>query len=228
MVRDQTMTVKKIHPKDITDQVDIKIFVTPGCPHCKKVKKIALGFSVENPLIQTTVIDITREPEMQKKYKVLAAPKIVINEDIGLTGDISKEELLGWISKAGTPHGRFAKMLIQGGAEVVARMALKDQRIPVIMADMVVDADLGLRIGAMTTLIEIWEIDPSVLGDALQRIAGHLKDDEARDRGDAAYILGEIGDETVIGELETLTHDPDQGVREAAQEAVETIQGRKQ
>jgi thiol-disulfide isomerase/thioredoxin len=222
------MSTNNTSLEDITSPVDIKIFVTPQCSHCKKVKKIAGGFAEENPNITVTVIDVTTSPEAQKIYRVLATPKIVINEDIELTGDISRKELLGWMKKAGTPQGVLAKMLIQGEAEEVAVMAAKDLNIPMIMADMVVDVDLGLRIGAMIALIELWKMDPSALDGAIIRIAGHLGDTDARDRGDAAYILGEIGDESIIKELEALLDDPDDGVVEVAREALEAIRGRRQ
>ncbi|MGC8762980.1 MAG: HEAT repeat domain-containing protein [Acidobacteriota bacterium] len=91
---------------------------------------------------------------------------------------------------------------------------------------LVVFPDLGTRLAATHFLSEEagrGGLDLSEAGEALVE-ALLLKD--PRDRGDAAYALGEMGDPRFLKALEALRADPDGEVREAAEEAAERIRMR--
>jgi thiol-disulfide isomerase/thioredoxin len=213
--------------KEVTGPVDIKVFITPPCPYCAHVVKTANQFAVENENIRVAIIDVTLFPEFQERYNVLSTPKTVIDDEMELTGDLNEAELLAWVFKPGTPEGRIASRLQKGEAEAVAREALDDQSMPPILAKLAFDADFGLRIGAMVALEEVMALDPGAALPAIPTIIRYLDSREKRDRGDAAYLLGIIGDGSVLGELEPLLKEEDRFLRETAQEAMERIKARR-
>ncbi len=66
----------------------VQILTTPGCSSCAKVERM-LG----EMKVKYKVIDVTRNPEILKKYQVMTAPGIVINGKLEFSGVPSKEQL---------------------------------------------------------------------------------------------------------------------------------------
>ena len=66
----------------------VKLLTTPNCGSCEKVKKMLNAMKVKY-----TVIDITKKPEMLKKYPFMTSPGIVINNKLEFSGVPSKEAL---------------------------------------------------------------------------------------------------------------------------------------
>lgn len=66
----------------------VQILTTPSCTGCVTVEKIldAIGVKYE-------VIDITKNPEVLKKYPIMTAPGIVINGKLEFVGVPKKQEL---------------------------------------------------------------------------------------------------------------------------------------
>lgn len=67
---------------------NVKILTTPNCSNCKKVEKM-----LDEMKVKYTVIDITKKPEMLKKYPFMTSPGIVINNKLEFSGVPSKEAL---------------------------------------------------------------------------------------------------------------------------------------
>jgi len=212
--------------KKVGSPVDIKVFITPPCPYCGHVVRTANRFAIENENIQVTVIDVTLFPEHLERFRVYSTPKTLLNGELELLGDLREEDLLGWVFKPGTREGRIASRLQKGEAEAIAREALEDERIAALLAGLAFDPDFGLRIGAVVTLEEIMALDPGAALPALPHVLEKLKAPDKRDRGDAAYLLGVLGDESVIKYLESLLEEEDTFLRETAQEAIEAIKAR--
>lgn len=90
---------------------------------------------------------------------------------------------------------------------------------------LVVFPDLGTRLAATHFLSEEAGRGTLDLREAGEVLAEALLLQDPRDRGDAAYALGEMGDPRFLKAVEALLHDPDDEVREAAEEAAERIRG---
>lgn len=68
--------------------VNVIVLTTPGCKTCIILEKMLNEFKVKYQ-----IIDITKKPEILKKYPILAAPGIVINGKLEFVGVPSKEQL---------------------------------------------------------------------------------------------------------------------------------------
>jgi thiol-disulfide isomerase/thioredoxin len=207
----------------IRKAVELKVFVTPLCPHCAKVVKTANSFAAEVSNISVVIIDATLFPELQKKYRVLSIPTVLINDRIRIIGEINEDELLGWLVKEGMLSGYYASLLIQGRAEEILNMAREDPDISFVMAELLVDPDMGVRIGAAVVLQEIQKKDARIVSEAIRRVSEKVASLDDRIKGDLAFILGELGNEAAREYLLRLANDENREVRETAIEALEKI-----
>jgi len=78
----------------IKTPVDIKVFVTLGCPHCPGAVAKAHKLALENPNINAQMIEAQTFSELSDKYNVSGVPKIVINEEHDLVGNQPIEKFL--------------------------------------------------------------------------------------------------------------------------------------
>lgn len=72
----------------------IQILTTPGCGGCATVEKM-----LDKIKVKYTVIDVTKKPEILKKYPVMEAPGIVINGKLEFTGVPKEDDLKKKVGK---------------------------------------------------------------------------------------------------------------------------------
>ena len=72
--------------EDIKKPVHLQVFVSPTCPYCPKVARIAHQFAIENEFIRADVIEMTEFPYLVQRYSVMSVPHVVINEDTSFVG----------------------------------------------------------------------------------------------------------------------------------------------
>jgi len=89
----------------VTAPLDIKVFVTPSCPHCPRAVTLAHRMAVENALIRATCVEATENMDLAQKYRVTGVPKTVVEE----TG----VEILGAV-----PEAEFVSAIVGAQAEV--------------------------------------------------------------------------------------------------------------
>lgn len=56
--------------------------------------------AVESPYISADVVEITEFPHLAQKYKVMAVPKVVINEKVEVEGALPEDRFLGHLLQA--------------------------------------------------------------------------------------------------------------------------------
>jgi len=83
--------------------VHIQVFVTPTCPYCPGAVSLAHQFAMENPHIQSDMVEVSEFPQLAVKYNVMGVPKTVINESIEFVGQQPEEELLRQVQAAARP-----------------------------------------------------------------------------------------------------------------------------
>jgi len=83
--------------------VHVQVFVTPTCPYCPGAVSLAHQFAMENPHIQSDMVEVSEFPQLAVKYSVMGVPKTVINESIELVGLQPEEEFLRQIQAAARP-----------------------------------------------------------------------------------------------------------------------------
>ncbi|MEN2975324.1 MAG: thioredoxin family protein [Candidatus Caldarchaeales archaeon] len=74
--------------KSIDKPIHIQVFVTPSCPYCPRVVRLAHQFAIENTMITGDMIESLEFQELAGRYNVLAVPKTVINDQVFFEGAV--------------------------------------------------------------------------------------------------------------------------------------------
>jgi glutaredoxin-like protein len=70
----------------IDKPINIKVFVTPQCPYCPDMTRLAHQSAIINPLISAEMIESLEFQEETAKYEVFGVPKTIINETTTIDG----------------------------------------------------------------------------------------------------------------------------------------------
>ncbi len=70
----------------IEKPINIKVFVTPQCPYCPNMTRLAHQAAIINPLISAEMIESLEFQEETAKYGVYGVPKTILNETISIEG----------------------------------------------------------------------------------------------------------------------------------------------
>lgn len=69
--------------KKIDKDIDIKVFVGLGCPHCPGAVINAHTLAKYNPRIKGTMVEASSYIELSKKFNISSVPRIIINDGQG-------------------------------------------------------------------------------------------------------------------------------------------------
>ena len=93
----------------LTQEVDILLFVAPGCSVCPHQVKAVAALTLASPLIAAEIVDVMSEPALAQQYDVRAVPTTVVNDELVVVGakhPLQMAELILWISlSACSPSG---------------------------------------------------------------------------------------------------------------------------
>ena len=64
----------------ITQPLDVRVFVTTSCGYCPQAAITAYQFAVASPNVVANVYDAQENPDLAQKYQVVGVPKIVITK----------------------------------------------------------------------------------------------------------------------------------------------------
>lgn len=90
--------------RQIDKEVHLQVFVTPSCPYCPQVAKLAHAVAMENPHIRADVVEVEEFPYLAQTYQVRGVPKTVFNGFMELTGAVPQE---AFVQKLLTAAGRL-------------------------------------------------------------------------------------------------------------------------
>ena len=82
---------KRLVAAHVTGPIDIKVFVTPTCPHCPRAVTLAHKLAVESPHIRAACIEATEFMDLSRKYRVTGVPKTVINDTVEILGAVPED-----------------------------------------------------------------------------------------------------------------------------------------
>jgi glutaredoxin-like protein len=86
--------------------VDIKVFVTPTCPHCPNAVRAAHKIAMANPdYIKAEMIESVEFPHLANKYAVYGVPKTIINERVQFEGAMPDKAVVEQVLSALTSQG---------------------------------------------------------------------------------------------------------------------------
>lgn len=92
-------TRKKL--RQVNQPVHIQVFVTPTCPYCPNLARVAHAMALESPQISADVVEIQEFPALGHTYGIQSVPSTVINETIRFTGATTEAELVDKVLQAG-------------------------------------------------------------------------------------------------------------------------------
>jgi alkyl hydroperoxide reductase subunit AhpF len=90
----------------IETPVHIQVFVTPACPYCPPVARMAHQLAMENPLIVADVIEANEFSELSERYRVRSVPKTVINNRVEFVGSLPEAKVMEALQKAVSPDAQ--------------------------------------------------------------------------------------------------------------------------
>lgn len=70
--------------------IDVLFITVPNCVQCAKAKKVIEKIQPDFPDMKVTYIDVTQQPEILQKYRVLSSPGIVINGRLEYSGGLDE------------------------------------------------------------------------------------------------------------------------------------------
>ncbi len=87
----------------LTVPINIKVFVTLGCPHCPGAVEKAHKLALSSTHISSEMIEAQTFSDLSNEYSVSSVPKIVINDQYEFVGDQPLEVFLEEIEKISMP-----------------------------------------------------------------------------------------------------------------------------
>ncbi|MCS7235161.1 MAG: thioredoxin family protein [Armatimonadota bacterium] len=95
-LKPQTRQALAALPQD----VHIRVFVTPTCPYCPRVARLAHAMAQESERVWADVVEAMEFPALADRYGVVGVPKVVINEVYGFEGARPEEAFLQHVLEA--------------------------------------------------------------------------------------------------------------------------------
>ena len=204
--------------------------MSPACPHCPTVVGLVNQLALASTYVEATIIDVTLFADHGQKYGIRAVPTVVIDRQDQLVGTISEDLLVDRLANSDPSSfhpDSFKKIIKEGDAERLAGMMVADGDLYSGSLELLADSDWSVRMGMMVVLEGVAERNPDLVRRAYPYILDLLEHEDDNQRGDTAYLLGLIGDASVMDRLEVLINDANPQVVEVAVEAVQQIKKRE-
>ncbi len=115
----------------------------------------------------------------------------------------------------------------RGFLENIIAMMKQDAGLVRFIPAMLSDDAIVVRLGTTALVEDLAREHRQALGGIVPGLAALLEHENPTIRGDAANVLGLIGDPSALGALRGLCHDENPSVRTIAREAVQEIEGSK-
>ncbi|MGE0445593.1 MAG: thioredoxin family protein [Vicinamibacterales bacterium] len=71
--------------------IDIKVFVTPTCPHCPRAVTLAHKMAAEHAQITATCVEATEFIDLSRQFRVTGVPKTIVNGSIEILGAVPED-----------------------------------------------------------------------------------------------------------------------------------------
>jgi len=117
----------------------------------------------------------------------------------------------------------LADYMENGLLDNIIDMFKHDQSLYAYIGGLITDERIRVRIGATALMESLRREDPENVAKAIPHLLPLLKAEPPVIRGDAAYLLGVIGNRDVVPFLNEIISDADTNVRMIAEEAIKDI-----
>jgi len=76
------------------EPLDIKVFVTPTCPHCPRAVTLAHRMAVESPNVTATCVEASEFHDLSRQYRVTGVPKTTTSAGAEILGALPENEFV--------------------------------------------------------------------------------------------------------------------------------------
>jgi hypothetical protein len=118
----------------------------------------------------------------------------------------------------------IADYMEKGFLENIIDMFRHDKTLYPLIGDLMKDERMRVRLGVTALVETLAKEDPESIVSSIQGIAGLLGNENPTLRGDAAYLLGIIGQRDAIPFLREARNDENPEVGEIVREAIDEIE----
>ena len=95
MSRLQPQVKEKV--RSIAEPVHLQVFVTPTCPYCPRIVRVAHQMAIENRNITADMVEALEFPNLASKYQVMAVPKIIVNDAAAFEGAVPDHAFVEYV-----------------------------------------------------------------------------------------------------------------------------------
>jgi hypothetical protein len=204
---------------------DALMLLGTHCPHCPTILQ-GLGNLLKSGVIgRLEVINIEARPDVASKLGARSVPWVRIGP-FELAGLRSENEFREWAQQASSGEGltAYLKELLSTGEIDKARKLVNEESAGIdalLSAFAEANTPLNTRIGISAIMEDLEGSD--LLNGITGRLGELTRHVDARVRGDACHYLTLTGNKAVIPYIEPLLEDPDENVRELAQESIAAL-----
>jgi glutaredoxin len=208
----------------------LTLYIAMMCPHCPAVVNTVLPLAVFSEKINLEIIDGTLFPETAQTAKVLSAPCLILDDGFRWTGSVTAEELLSMITQRDVSKlspQTLRTILEKGEALWICQEMI---RAGIIFKGfvMLLQHELwSVRLGAMVVVETLAEERPELALKLCPLLIRAFDRCAIPVQGDLLYALGETGDMDTRTWIQTiLEHLENEELKEAAEDAIESIESR--
>jgi HEAT repeat protein len=120
----------------------------------------------------------------------------------------------------------IADYMENGFLENIIDMFKHDKDLYELIGNLLIDERIMVRIGTVALVETLKEEDPENISRAIPYVLPVLKNENPVYRGDAAYVLGIIGNPDAIPFLGEMADDEDFDVKQIVKEAIDEIESK--
>ena len=205
----------------------LSLYIALECPFCPEAVQKLLPLAIKNPMIRFAIFDAALFDDLAKAEGIRSVPTAVLDGHYRWTGNPPVSDIVNMMihrNPAQLGVSSLESILKEGDAESVAKMMIRHGLIFPAFIDLLVHDKWHVRLGAMVAMESVLEENADLAAQAAKPIWDRFRTAENSVKGDILYILGKIGDNDMVPELESVATDAaNKEIREAAQEAIETI-----
>jgi thiol-disulfide isomerase/thioredoxin len=174
----------------------LMLFIALQCPHCPDMVRTLIPLAAHAKKVFLHIIDGSLFPEEARKYEVLSAPCLILNQDFRWTGQTSLKEILDMAIRPDPSQlgpDTLKNILEQGDASWISQQMIQTGHIFEGFAALLLDSTWSVRLGAMVVVETLAEEAPDLAAKLGPILIQAFADQEVPVQGDILYILGEVG-----------------------------------
>jgi len=219
-----------LHTADIDMPADLKLYVSPACPHCPLMIRRLFPMALYSRNIRLTIMDAARFPEDAEKDDINAVPTLILDGRFRWTGAVDAAEVANVIQKrdpAALGIDSLVALIENGDAYRLAQWMQEAEAVFPVFLDLLCHEAFSIRLGAMAAFEELADSSPWLAARLIEPLLERYSDVPDTIKGDIIYMLGEAADASILPRLRSLADASDNPeIKEAAADAAARIRER--